>query len=411
MAGGGGGAGLTAIGVAAIGTVDPGAAADQGGRWLLVAVVVAAAGVLVPPRVVAEMAYPLLGVSLLLLLYVIVPGAPRVPRVNGATAWIDLGVMRFQPSEMGKVAFVLALAAYLRGREEGERGGHRTWRGLVVPAMFMLVPVGLILKEPDLGQALVFGPTLLVVLLAAGAKLRHLGAVAAVGVVGLAVVVGAIVADPPHERAARGGEGTLPTWAHPLAGHQEKRIAALIWPAEYASREAYQQQTSTRLIAAGGAVGLGERAELVIEHNHLPESHNDMIFAVVVARWGLVAAAGVLGLYLLLTGSILAVAAGSVDPFARLVCVGFAGMLFTQASINIGMTIGLLPVTGIVLPFMSYGGSSLVFSFSMVALAVNFAARRAPHFARSSFEYDGDPLRRRLRHHRPAPPTPARVFS
>ena len=101
-----------------------------------------------------------------------------------------------------------------------------------------------------------------------------------------------------------------------------------------------------------------------------------------------------LGLYTLLIGSMLAAAAASKDPLGRLSCVGFAGIFFAQAVINIGMTVGVLPITGITLPFVSYGGSSLLFSYIMVGLVLNFASRRAAYMARPSFEFDGRAGRR-----------------
>jgi cell division protein FtsW (lipid II flippase) len=372
---------LSGVGVLAIGTVRPGAASLQGQRWLPIGLLAMGLCLLPRPRLLGEMAYPLLAVALAMLLYVVIPGAPRVPRINGATAWIDLGLMRFQPSEFGKVAFVLALAWYLRYREN-----HRTLRGLIPPFLFMAAPVLLILKEPDLGSALLFAPTLMVMLLAAGARLWHIGAVAVAGMAVLVLVVAAIVIDPPHLRTD--GQGKLPDATHVLASHQEKRIAALIWPDHYEDREAYQQIVATRLIGAGGSIGTGGRAGLLIEHNHLPEPHNDMIYAVIAHRWGALGGLGVLMLYVMLVGSMLVVAARSSDPFARLACVGFAGMIFSQAAINIGMTIGLLPVTGITLPLISYGGSSLLFTFVMIGLTLNFASRRPRRFRRPSFEFD-----------------------
>ncbi|MEM9348238.1 MAG: FtsW/RodA/SpoVE family cell cycle protein, partial [Planctomycetota bacterium] len=107
-----------------------------------------------------------------------------------------------------------------------------------------------------------------------------------------------------------------------------------------------------------------------------------------VNRWGILGGLGTMALYGVLVASILLVAARSKDPFARMSCVGFAGMIFTQASINIGMTVGLLPITGITLPLISYGGSSMLFTFVMVGLVINFAARRPQMLARPSFEFD-----------------------
>ena len=379
---------LTAVGVVAVDTVagtheavPPDAASKQLRFWLPAAVVVGVLCTLPHPRRVGEAAWALLGVSLALLMFVILPFAPRsvVPVINGSTAWIDLGPMNFQPSEMAKVSFVLALAWYLRYRES-----YRRLRGLLVPFGIMLVPVGLILKEPDLGQAMVFGPTLFIVLAGAGAKLRHMGTLLAVGAVVVAMSVAVVRLDPPHAR--HGGAWDM---AHVLAPHQERRIAAMIWPERYADREAFQPLVAQRLAGAGGLLGVGrERSAVLVRYNRLPEPHNDMIFAVIVNRWGLLGGLGVIGLYGVLVLSLLAAAAKKGDPFARLACVGFAGMICTQATINIAMTLGLMPITGITLPLVSYGGSSLLFTYAMIGLAVNFASRRPVPLARETFDFD-----------------------
>jgi len=367
---------LTGIGVAAISTASENLAAIQGQRWLLVALAAMACAVLPHPRWLGQMAYPLMIFAVALLVFVILPFAPRsiVPVRNGSTAWINLGFMMFQPSEMAKVAFILAIAWYLRHRHN-----HRRLLGLLIPFGIMCVPLLLILKEPDLGSALLLPPALFAVLVAAGAKLRHLGTLLGIGLAVVALNAAIVIWAPESVQI--------------LKPHQRVRIESLylqlMGDESMSNDEGYQQSVAMRLISAGGVTGYGkERATTVIEYNALPYDYNDMIFPVIVNRWGLLGAAGVLALYTLLVGSILTVAARSKDPFARLSCVGFAGLIFTQASINIAMTVGLMPITGITLPFISYGGSSLLFTFIMVGLVINFASRRPQLLARPSFEFD-----------------------
>ena len=377
--------GLTVIGYFAIDTVRPGEAGKQLQFWLPVSLLVMGVCILPHPRWLGRMAYPLAVVMLVLLVILIAPGVPRtlVPVRNGATSWFAYGSMTIQPSEFAKIVFVLGMAWYLRYRES-----YRTFWGLLVPFAIMLLPVGLILKQPDLGTAMLFAPTLFAMLVAAGAKLRHLGTLVAIGVVVVATNVAIIAIDPPHAQGA-GREGRLPGWMHVMKPHQEKRFAAMMWPQRYEQREAFQGLTARRMVAAGGIEGLGkERAAVLLRYNALPEPHNDMIFAVIGCRWGLIGAMVTIGLYLVLIVSIGLIAVRSKDPFVRLAMVGFAAMIFTQTTINIGMTIGLLPVTGITLPFVSYGGSSLLASFAMIGLTLNFAARRPKWLARPSFEYD-----------------------
>ncbi len=375
---------LTLIGFAAIHTIAPDEAASQWQRALPVALVGLTICLIPHPKTVGLTSYLLLALAIALLVFVLLPGVPRsiVPIRNGARSWIDLGVMTFQPSELSKIAFVLAMAWYLRFRES-----YRTLRGLLVPFVIMLVPVALILKEPDLGTALLFAPTLAVMLVAAGAKLRHLSMLVGLAVFAVALNVAVIAIDPPHLR--QNAQGSPVAWLHVLKPHQEKRIAAMIWPERYQKEEAFQSIVARRLIGAGGVTGLGaERAGTLVRFNALPEAHNDMIFAVIVCRWGLVGGWTVIGLYLVLTGSFVLAAARVKEPFSRLACVGFAGMIFTQAALNIGVSLGLFPTTGVTLPLISDGGSSLLATYMMIGLVLNFASRRPAPLARPSFEFD-----------------------
>lgn len=374
--------GLTILGITAIDTVDAFSAEKQLKLQLPIALFAMMLCLLPHPRTIGRFAYPLLGLSLVLLVFLILPGVPRsiVPIRNGAKAWINLGVMSFQPSEAAKIAFVLALAWYLRYRDS-----YRSILGLLVPFLIMLIPVGLILKEPDLGQAMLFAPTLFAVLLAAGAKLRHLGTLMALGVLVMSANIAVIVFDPPHRQTA----DSKTQWMHVMASHQEKRIAAMIWPERYKNREAFQQIVGTRLVGAGGITGVGEeRARVLVSANGLPEPHNDMICSVIALRWGWFGMLILLGLYTILILSFLLVAGRSKDPLARLTCAGFAAMIFSQVTINVGMNLGLLPIIGITLPFVSYGGSSLLATFAMLGLVLNFGSRRPALLARPSFEFD-----------------------
>ncbi|MEO0513961.1 MAG: FtsW/RodA/SpoVE family cell cycle protein [Planctomycetota bacterium] len=382
--------GLAAIGIAAQQTVEalePGIAASQQ-RNLVVALFAMTVMLLPHPRLIGWLAYPMFGLALALLIFLLIPFVPESivrPR-NGTRGWIDLKVMDFQPSEMAKVTFVIALAWYLRYRDS-----HRSFWGLIPPFLFMLVPVMLIIIQPDLGQSLAFGPALLVMLIAAGAKLRHLFSVVGLGVAVIAVNVTLVLMTS--------GVPGEPNYAPWLKSYQQKRITSMIKLAsgDYSEvqGDAYQQHKAMTLAGAGGTDGYGgPRAATFIEFYKLPEAHNDMIYAVVVNRWGMLGGFAVMGLYLLLVGSMLAVAAVTREPMGRLACVGFAGIFVAQAVINIGMTVGILPITGITLPLVSYGGSSLLFSFIMVGLVLNVASRPAVFMARPSFEFDGRAGRR-----------------
>jgi cell division protein FtsW (lipid II flippase) len=368
--------GLCAMGIGAIAiSSHPDQAADQS-RWLLISFGVLLATMLPHPRTISLLTWPLLALIVALLVVLIVPGVPSTlvhPR-NGAKCWINFYFMDFQPSEIAKILFVLALARYMRYREN-----YRTLVGLLVPFVIMFVPIMLILGQPDMGTALLFLPALFVVLIAAGARMAHIWTL--IGLAVLFVVLNVVIVM------------TFPDELQILKPHQRDRIVSMISLArnedQYTLSTAFQQDTAKNLVGAGGVTGYGQAdAGTLVRLNKLPEDHNDMVFAIIVNRWGLLGGMAVLGCYLLLILSFLIVASRSKDPFVRLSVVGFAGLIGAQAAVNIAMNIGLAPIIGITLPFVSYGGSSLLASFMMLGLVMNFASRRPQMLARPSFEFD-----------------------
>jgi cell division protein FtsW (lipid II flippase) len=358
---------LSVLGVAAIGTTEPGYATRH--ILNLLVGVLAATVVAVPHyRLAREMSYALLVVVLLLLVFVLVPWVPEQivrPR-NGARRWINLVVTDFQPSELAKIIYVLALANYLRYRRT-----YRRLLGLLLPLALTFIPMGLILVEPDLGTALLFLPTLFAIMIAAGAKLRHIALIITLGL------------------------STAPLMYPMLEPHQQDRIKAMVAQVtgsrRYDNDIGYQGRRATMLVGAGQLAGVGrQRAADLVHYNHLPEDHNDMIYAVISCRWGMVGALVTWGLFGLLCFGGLMVAAQCRDPFGRLTAVGLVAMLFAQMVINTGMTIGLLPITGMTLPFVSYGGSSVLSAWLMVGLLLNIALRRPLYMTREPFDFDAE---------------------
>lgn len=319
-------------------------------------------------RLIGRLSWPLMALSIGLLAFLILPGVPRwlvTPR-NGARAWINLGPADFQPSEVAKIAFVLATAWFLRFRR-----AHRRFLGLVPPALIAAAPIGLIMLQPDLGTACLFVPVLMAILIAGGARLRHLSI----------IVLAAALAAPA---------------AYPLLQtHQKARIVAL-WNQVQGSREGaddinFQSFTAQKLTGAGRLAGTSDaHARALVHFNRLPERHNDMIFAVVATRFGVFGAVSVLLGYALWVSGALLVAVASRDPFARLIAVGLAAFVTAQAFVNIGMTIGLLPIIGVPAPFVSYGGSSMLTAWLMTGLIMNVALHRPRPPLRDSFEYASD---------------------
>lgn len=319
-------------------------------------------------RVLIAASWLLYVAALALLVFLLAPGVPAsivTPR-NGARAWIDLGPINLQPSEFAKIAVVIVLAQYLRFRSN-----HRRFLGFVPPAIITAVPAGLVVLQPDLGMALLFLPALFAMLIAAGAKMRHILAV---------LVLGAALAPA----------------AYPfLMPHQKERIDALIRQTQgdltKQDSSQFQSLKAITLAGAGGMVGLPEdHARVLIDLNDLPEAHNDMVYAVVVNRFGLVGGLSVLGLAVLWLLSAGVAAARTNDPFGRLIIVGIAAIFAAQTIINVGMSLGVLPIIGLTLPFVSYGGSSLLASYLAVGLIVSVAARPNRRLARRPFEFGAD---------------------
>lgn len=369
------GVGLTLIGVYAIDVAQnvDGASQLAGEAWRQVVFatigMLAATFIALPHyRLLSILSWPAMVLIIGLLIFVLLPFVPTAivrPR-NGARGWISLGVTDFQPAEVAKIVYVLVVARYLRFRTQ-----HRKFFGLIVPGLLTIPPVALITLQPDLGTASLFVPSLFAILVAAGARLRHLAII---------VLCAALAAPAVYPM---------------LQPHQKVRIEGMIRQIQGDRSSAqdinYQSFTAQTLIGAGQKEGVSDpAARALVHYNSLPERHNDMIFSVVVARFGLVGALGVFGLYLTWIAGALLVAASCREPFGRLVAVGLTGFIGAQMVINIGMNVGLLPIIGITLPFLSYGGSSMLTVWLMTGLIVNVALHRPRPPYRSSFEYAGD---------------------
>lgn len=266
--------------------------------------------------------------------------------VKGAHSWFDLGFMKAQPSEFAKLAVLLALARYLGARRE--IGAREMAASLAICA----VPVALILKQPDMGTAMVFVPLAAVVLFVAGARVWHLAGLAG---------------------ASAGGAFFL--WKFLMHDYQRERIYAWLDPEPYRLGKAYQLIQSQIAVGSGGVWGKGLGHGTQNQFDLLPLKESDFIFAVIAEEGGFLAACGLLLLVVLLVLAGVSAALRASDRQGRLVAAGAAALLGGQALINVGVNIGLLPTTGITLPFVSYGGSSMLASFAAAGLIANVAAR------------------------------------
>jgi rod shape determining protein RodA len=258
---------------------------------------------------------------------------------RGSRRAISLSFFTFQASELGKVLLILALSAFMvdRIRKVGDRD---TTARVMLAA---LVPAALVMAQPDLGSALVYLVAVLAVMFVAGTSWRHFAGLFALGGVAIALV---LVVAP-----AAG--------LHVLHSYQTDRLTAFLHPTDNPAKQGYQQNQSKIAIGAGQKTGRGEQATQT-KLDFLPEHHTDFIFAVVGERYGFVGAALVLSLYALMIWRALRVLTLAKNLFGALVAGGIVAMLMFQVFVNVGMTVGIAPITGIPLPLMSYGGSSVI---------------------------------------------------
>jgi rod shape determining protein RodA len=266
---------------------------------------------------------------------------------RGSTRAINFPFFSFQASELGKVLLVVALAAFVGERSRKLRDRDTTVRVMIAA----LIPAMLVIVQPDLGSGMVYMVIAYVLLFVAGASWRHLGGLAALVAVSAAFV---LVAAP-----AAG--------VHVLKPYQVARLTAFLHPSSNPQKEGYQQQESKIAIGAGQKTGRGVNASQ-IPNGFVPESHTDFVFAAVGEQYGFVGAGLVLLLYGLLISRALRVLVMSKDLFGSLIAAGVAAMLMFQVFINVGMTIGIMPITGVTLPLMSYGGSSVITTLLAVGL-------------------------------------------
>jgi rod shape determining protein RodA len=276
---------------------------------------------------------------------------PLGSATNGAQSWFELGAYQVQPSEYAKVGMIVTLAAVFGSRREAP-GPRRLAAGLAAMALVC----GEILLQPDFGTFMVFVAILFGVLLVSGVQLRWLLVLALVGVVG---TVGMFKLNVLRE-------------------YQKERLTAFIDPSADDGGRGFTYNSRQALIAigSGGVTGKGYLRGTQTNLQYVPEQKTDFIFTVVGEELGFTGAMGLLLLLGLLLWRGLRIAAVARDPFGALLAAGAVTMLAFQAFVNIGMTIGIMPITGIPLPFVSYGGSSLVATFLAVGLLENVHMRR-----------------------------------
>jgi rod shape determining protein RodA len=264
---------------------------------------------------------------------------------RGSKRWIELPFFRFQPSELGKLLLVLALSAFIVDRMR--RMGRDTTARVTLLA---LLPAMLVMAQPDLGTALVYVVGVMALLFVAGAPWRHFAALAALGAVSITLV---LVAAP-----AMGVEVLKP--------YQVQRLTAFLNPSGDPGDAGYQQQQSRIAIGSGERTGRGVENATQTGLNFLPEHHTDFIFAVVGETFGFAGAALVLSLYALLIWRGLHILTVAKNLYGALIAGGITSMLLFQIFVNVGMTVGIMPITGVPAPLLSFGGSSMLVTFMAI---------------------------------------------
>jgi rod shape determining protein RodA len=287
-----------------------------------------------------------------LMVFVLAEGAAT----RGSRRWVDVGFFKFQPSEFGKVLFVLALAGFLAERSRSINSSRATVGALG----YGLAPILLVFVQPDIGTALVYASALGAVLLIAGVRWWHLGALAGATAVTALLVL----------------------WVLPAAGiqvlkpYQTARLTGFTHPDNDPRNATYNLQQSITAVGAGGLRGRGVLGATQTRLNYLPEHATDFAFASLAEERGFFGASILLLLYLLIVWRALKIVTSARDMYAAIVAGGIAFMFMFQVFVNVAMTMGIAPITGIPLPFVSVGGSSMITNFLAIGILQSIHLRR-----------------------------------
>lgn len=311
---------------------------------LIVGVILAVIIFSIDYRRFADAAFILYVLDLIFLAVVLAVGAKRL----GATRWINIGGIGFQPSEFAKIIFILALSSFLARRKDViKEPSNLIWSIVILLPLFFLIVI-----QPDLGTALMLMPILIAIVYVSGVNLKGIGI----------FLASCLIASPFF-------------W-HFLKDYQKKRLLVFINPDMDPLGAGYTIIQSKIAIGSGQFLGKGWLAGTQSQLNFLPERHTDFIFSVLCEEWGFLGAFIVIALYFVIIYRGISIIEQTTDTFGKLVATGIVSLLAFQVVVNIGMTMGLLPVVGITLPFISYGGSSLITSIVSIAILLNIGVRR-----------------------------------
>jgi len=279
-----------------------------------------------------------------------------MPAIQGAHRWIPFPLFQIQPSEFGKVLLIVSLAGFVVDRS---RRLHE-WRTTVRIMLLALLPAFLVIPQPDLGTSMVFMAIGFVTLFAAGTSWKHLSALAAVGAVVSAIVLGGPVVG-----------------VHVLKPYQQQRLTGFLHPSKNPGNQTYNITESLAAVGSGGKTGRGVHATQT-RLGFLPAPTTDFVFSALSETYGFAGAALVLSLYALLIWRALRIMTMAKNLYGTVIAGGILAMFMFQVFVNTGMTIGIMPITGVPLPLMSYGGSSVLVTFMAIGLlqSIHIQARR-----------------------------------
>lgn len=329
-------------------------------QWCAIALGAVAVVAFVPYNWWVRHAFLVYGSCLGLLALVPMIGVVR----NNSRRWLDFGVS-VQPSEVMKIAFIIVLARLLRYRD-----GEGKWASLLVPGLFFAIPVLMIFAQPDLGTSLLFVPVALAMLFVSGLSLQRMGGILSAGV-GFASL-GYVFFLKPYQRSR-----VLSTFFPDRLTDSDRLV------------EGYQLEQSIRSVGIGGWFGQGWSDGAQNRLNALPYRHNDFIYAVICEEYGFLGGIFLLALVFALVVSILRAGVSNRDPAARLIAVGAATLIGAQSFVHVGVNLGVVPTTGMTLPLVSAGGTSLLTFAVLIAIVLNLTGR-------TSFVFGVDPTREQV---------------
>ena len=314
--------------------------------WLMIGAGVAAFVASIDYRHFERYGYVLYAGGIVLLLLVLVAGRT----IRGSQRWLFLGGVGIQPSEIMKVLLVVALAKYFH---DEPRHGGKSLRDLLVPAALAAVPVFFVLRQPNLGTALVLILVAVTILVLARLRLRSFFSLVAIGV-GLAPVI----------------------WAYGLRDYQRERVLGFLNPTSDALGSGWHARQSMVAIGSGMWTGKGFLQSTQNQNAFLPDQNTDFPFPIWAEEHGFLGSVALLGLYLFLVLWAIRIASLAKDRFGVVCSIGIASILFWQVVVNMGMVTGMLPVAGVTLPLFSYGGSSMIATMMGIGLLLNISMRR-----------------------------------